>query len=145
MPTILPSRITGKRLTRRRSMSSTTVSKSSSSRTATGSRSYDVFHLAAGGADIVLRHAAGAEHEFKPSRPPPFGADFAAAEKIAFGHHTDQLPFRIDHRQAADAIAQHCARGLQNRRLCCNGNDIRRLSTSRTCMASCARAISLFR
>ena len=87
--------------------------------------SHDVFHLAADGADIVLRHAAGAEHEFKPSRPPSFGADFAAAEKIAFGHHTDQLPFRIDHRQAADAIAQHCARGLQNRRLCCNGNDIR--------------------
>src|ERR1700739_2448524 len=33
MPTIFPSRSTGKRLTRRRSMSSTTVSKSSSSPT----------------------------------------------------------------------------------------------------------------
>jgi len=101
-------------LTRRLSISSTTVVVlAHPDRVA----SHDIFHLAAGGADIVFRHAARAEHKFKPFRPPPLGADLVAAKKIAFGHHADQLPLRIDYREAADPIAQHCARGLEDRRL----------------------------
>jgi hypothetical protein len=87
---------------------------------------HNVLDPAAGDVHIFLGHAAGSEHELKPFRPPPFGADFAAAEEIAFGHHADQPPFGIHDRQTADPIAQHRPRGFEDGRLRRNGNNIRR-------------------
>ena len=145
MPTILPSRITGKRLTRRRSISSTTVSKSSSSRTVTGSRSHDVFHLAAGGADIVLRHAGRGRARIQ--------AIAAAAVRCRFrcgGENRLRSPCRPDC-PSASTTGRPLTRlrsivRAASRIVACAATEMTfAVMTSRTRMASSAQAISLFR
>jgi hypothetical protein len=75
---------------------------------------------------VFLCEPAGPENKFKPLRPPPLSAQFAPAQKITLGDNPDKLAVLIDYRQAADAILKHQARGLEDRFVGANADDVRR-------------------
>jgi len=45
----------------------------------------------------------------------PLRAQFAAPQKIAFGHDSDQLAFLVEDRQTADAVLEHQPRSFKDR------------------------------
>jgi hypothetical protein len=65
---------------------------------------HNLFDLPARTVRVFLCELAGPDNEFEPFRPLPLRAQFATAQKIAFGDDADQLTILIGDGQAADAI-----------------------------------------
>ena len=89
-------------------------------------RCHDLRDFTARCLHVFLSELARTEDEFEPLRTLALGADFAAAQKIAFRDDTDQFALGIDHRQAADPVLQHHARRLHDRLVSADGYDVLR-------------------
>ena len=66
---------------------------------------------------VVAGDAARTHEKFEPARAAALGVGFAAAQEVAFRQHADQGALLVDHRQPADVMLQHQARGLQHGRI----------------------------
>ena len=86
-------------------------------------RRHDLGYLAAVLANKIGCSLARTENEGQEAATFALGAEFAAANEIAFRDNADELSLGVHHRKAADLPLQHGVRGLDDRGVGCDGGD----------------------
>src|SRR5208282_3903359 len=67
---------------------------------------HDFIDFSAGGVHVFSGEPSGPDEKLEPLWPPALGADLAAAQKVSFRHHADEIACRVDDRETADAVLQ---------------------------------------
>ena len=65
---------------------------------------HDVANFATAEPNVLIGKLARADEEFDPPRPLAFGADFRAAQEVAFGDDADQISAIINDRKSTDFL-----------------------------------------
>jgi hypothetical protein len=89
-----------------------------------GIRSHDLSQLAPAFMHEVGRDPARANQEPQPPAALSLRPDFRTANEIALRNDADQLARRVDDRQSADVMLQHCFRRLDDGRFGANRDDL---------------------
>src|SRR5271166_1000157 len=76
--------------------------------------------------DIFIRTTSRSEHKFEPSWPLSLSSGFSAAQKISFGHDTDQSAGSVDYGESAYSMLQHHASRVFYGRVRQDGDNSRR-------------------
>ena len=73
--------------------------------------------------DILVRQHPRSHQELQPARLGMVRPILGPPQKIAFGHHADQIARRIDHRQPADLLLKQQTDDMTDGRIQIDGDD----------------------